>query len=377
MPGEPGRGAAVILVSALTHLHPGAGRSLGAVDLPVVRDSLHIPFLSGSMFKGALKTQAAWREAVRALQGLGLSEDEQRRVLSEIFKGGSIKCDVEKLRLNRLNVGEEMRERIKRELRQLKDLCCLLGGEPGEGHRGASAVSISDFYPLAVPAAAHPLSGGLDGWPGGIVYVATVSALSLIKGYIDIVEGGGGLSGLVGEALSRAMQRFEDSEDVHGVAFGLQGGDAVISVTGVAVRLAAGGSLSLDQGLLGELQGMHPLYESHPIQDRLVVLRDDVGRSVLNAAMEKRARVALSRETKTVRTGPWYEEYFPWGTLLVGLAAETGFRNEYCSGASVDRPIQKLREYLEQTLRGSIVLGGKESVGAGLARVKVLMGGQQ
>ncbi|MEB3860131.1 MAG: RAMP superfamily CRISPR-associated protein, partial [Desulfurococcales archaeon] len=43
-------------MSVLTPLHPGAGRSPGVVDLPIIRDSMNYPFIPGSELKGALKT---------------------------------------------------------------------------------------------------------------------------------------------------------------------------------------------------------------------------------------------------------------------------------------------------------------------------------
>ena len=50
--------AAMLGLLAETSIHPGAGRSMGVVDLPVAREaSTHYPVLVGSSLKGAL-TQA-------------------------------------------------------------------------------------------------------------------------------------------------------------------------------------------------------------------------------------------------------------------------------------------------------------------------------
>ena len=52
--------AAMLGLLAETPIHPGAGRSMGVVDLPVARESsTHYPVLVGSSLKGALKDKAA------------------------------------------------------------------------------------------------------------------------------------------------------------------------------------------------------------------------------------------------------------------------------------------------------------------------------
>ena len=52
--------AAILGLLAETSIHPGAGRSMGVVDLPVAREaSTHYPVLVGSSLKGALKDKAA------------------------------------------------------------------------------------------------------------------------------------------------------------------------------------------------------------------------------------------------------------------------------------------------------------------------------
>ncbi|WP_156328029.1 RAMP superfamily CRISPR-associated protein [Pyrodictium delaneyi] len=94
-----------VLASALTPLHPGAGRAPGVVDLPVQRDPYGYPLIPASSIKGALKTQAG-----------------QRR---NCISGGRVACSSSDCRA----------------------VCCIFGPEPGEGDEGASAVSIIDFFP--------------------------------------------------------------------------------------------------------------------------------------------------------------------------------------------------------------------------------------
>ncbi|MEB3807073.1 MAG: RAMP superfamily CRISPR-associated protein, partial [Desulfurococcales archaeon] len=113
--------ARLLLASALTPLHPGAGRAPGVVDLPVVRDTLGYPYIRGTMIKGALKTHLA-----------------RKLNCSHVTTGKGP---------NRINYDHD----------KCSQLYCLLGGEVGEGDKGASAVSIQDLYPLFIPAPAYIL----------------------------------------------------------------------------------------------------------------------------------------------------------------------------------------------------------------------------
>ncbi len=52
--------AKLIFVHALTPLHPGAGRGVGVIDLPITREvATGIPYLAGSSFKGVLRDHCA------------------------------------------------------------------------------------------------------------------------------------------------------------------------------------------------------------------------------------------------------------------------------------------------------------------------------
>ncbi|ALU12357.1 hypothetical protein EYM_02755 [Ignicoccus islandicus DSM 13165] len=50
---------ALVLASALSHVHVGVGRSEGIVDLPVIRDGTGVFFLPASSLKGSMKTALA------------------------------------------------------------------------------------------------------------------------------------------------------------------------------------------------------------------------------------------------------------------------------------------------------------------------------
>lgn len=103
----------LILASAITNIHIGAGRSPGIVDLPVIRDPYGYPYIPGSSFKGALKSH------------LGR--------LYGCINNGSIKCNSKT---------------------ECSEICSLLGPDPTEAGEGGSLsrVMITDLYPLFIPA---------------------------------------------------------------------------------------------------------------------------------------------------------------------------------------------------------------------------------
>lgn len=331
-----GCGVRLVLVSALTPLHPGAGRAPGLVDLPVVRDHLGIPHLRGSMLKGALKTHLG------RLKGCIDKGQTSQGYIINCNKSGD--CRV---------------------------ICALLGGEVGQGPEGASALSMGDLYPLAVPAPL--LEIGADGGGGprplGVGYVTT----SAIASYVASIAEEASLRDLA-QALSRLAKKAIEaaSSGYNGVSTGHKG-TILVGTTPIKVESVQPEDASRLKDLAKSLKSLNPLYSAYEIPERLVVLEDTVGSKILEGLMDRRARVRLERETKTVASGGlWTEEYLPWGSLLAGPLADTGFRNRFADGSlsSNTCAVSKLSEIVGQEF--SLVLGGKESVGGGLARVKIV-----
>ncbi|HIP72467.1 MAG TPA: type III-B CRISPR module RAMP protein Cmr4, partial [Anaerolineae bacterium] len=62
--------AKLVFVYALTPLHPGTGRGIGVIDLPVARETATgIPYLPGSSFKGVLRDQCLDKNMRKSLFG--------------------------------------------------------------------------------------------------------------------------------------------------------------------------------------------------------------------------------------------------------------------------------------------------------------------
>lgn len=77
----------LILLRAVTMLHPGVGRSSEIVDLPVQRDNLSFPIIYSSSLKGALKS-GLWGEDRRSARAIfGPDPDEEGKYPSAVIIG--------------------------------------------------------------------------------------------------------------------------------------------------------------------------------------------------------------------------------------------------------------------------------------------------
>jgi len=276
-----------------THeIHPGAGRSPGIVDLPVIRDPLGYPYIPATQLKGALKA------AIARAKGCTLKKERN------MYK---IDCGV------------------------CSEVCALFGGEQGQGDKGAAAVALTDAYPLLLPAP-NP--------DEGVIYVTTPYLL--------------GKARALAEAAGGKLEITQDSADKK-------------IFIGVEEIEAAQLTITVDGGI----ESLNPLYAATGV--KAYVIKTPEATTIIERLLSRVTRVSLDRVSKTVAQGPWTEEYFPAGTLFAAAAMDTGFRNEFAQGSF--NPLEKLRKAIEDSnggLGGYLVVGGKETVGAGILKLKVV-----
>ncbi len=76
---NPYETADLVLIRAVTNLHPGVGRGGEIVDLPVQKDNLGFPIIYSSSLKGALKTALSQKNSnlAKALLGPEVEDDEK------------------------------------------------------------------------------------------------------------------------------------------------------------------------------------------------------------------------------------------------------------------------------------------------------------
>lgn len=305
----------IVVASAVSSIHPGAGRSPGIVDLPVIRDPMGYFYIPGSELKGALKTTAAIAHK------------------DSCINGEKINC------------------------KECRLVCCLLGGEVGEGHEAPSRLSIGDLYPLLIP---------VPSLSHGFLYATSPILVSRAKALLNVASQDTIRRLIVW--LEKGVEKLESGADVILMGAG-NDRQLYITLTGVQPKNV---TEKLEKGVVDVLANIHPVYKLHSLEGNTVIVSDALLPMIIERALIRLTRVRLSRTTKTVTTGSlWTEEYIPHMTLFVGYIADTKYESKYCN-----HDIQDAVNTLKNIMGASgniinLVIGGKESVGKGLLRLYI------
>jgi len=309
-----------LLIYAVSPLHVGTGRSSGVVDLPVQRDPFNYPVVYASSFKGALKSHC-------------------------FIAQGSI--------------GIEM-------CGKAPICCCLFGSEKGDD-TGSGLITVTDLIPLFIPMPSNT---------HGYIYATSKYLLSRALDLLDLTSEND-LKRMVTNLLkpseaqstqAAAQQMKVDVAGIEKALVKLQNGDALVKL-----------------GKLTEAK----------ISNGVVIFDDNEGSEMLERAYIRMTRNKIDLRTKTVaERALWTEEYLPQGTVMLGLIIPSiPKENKYCGevigekvgqgGSSIcdaacyNKVLDKFRE---QFLGGSagnnygfINLGGKETIGKGIIKIKIIM----
>ena len=337
--------ARLLFVYALTPLHLGAGRSAasGPVDLPIQRDEFGFPVIWSSSLKGVLRSNFTLK--ARNAQ----SEEEQ--VTRETF------------------------------------VRAVFGPEPAspEVSEYSSAVSVLDARLLMIPA--RSLKGV---W----CYLASPHLLNYYKVYLEIASE-------YAPQLKTNLDGIKNLVETVEKAFKSRGADAdrtaLVSDERCVVRSDQRSVVVLNEEefaaeVRGELAGIWKLLPSGTEQRCIAVVTDDAAERLVRKSLVIQPRIRLDYERKTVSPGGlWDEEYLPQRTLMVSLVvakrprqspdkiakkiAENLKKNEAEAGELAGRALKSLGN-LDATAildklsqLDSAVLGGKETVGKGIAKL--------
>ncbi len=328
---------ALLVATAITPIHAGAGRGYGVVDLPIQRDALGYPEIWASSIKGALKAYL-----LRKYRG----NQELEKAVQGFF-----------------------------------------GSEPEETPTVPGIAMLHNLVPLAIPAPSVT---------HGLLYVTTPYLLSRVKNYIEIVKvcapsrvTDPALFDKLREVVSRALElsnTLNESGVLASSAVGSEGDSVALGTMELSIVK------TIDCGYAPSINALNALYQVHSLSGKLVVVSDRIGRSVIEASIQRVYRVRLDRVTKTVERGAlWSEEYLPHGTLLVGLLVwqdpktvservKQKVRNSRSERERIEH--EKYKQYYEplanernlNELLGAlhykfIVVGGKETIGRGILKL--------
>jgi CRISPR-associated protein Cmr4 len=332
--------ARLILLEALTPLHPGSGRGSGYVDLPVQRDEFGFPTIWSSSLKGALKSTLLLR------------------------------CNSEK------NAVERVKCRRK--------VYLVFGPETDEASEYASAVSLLDARLVLIPA--RSLKGV---W----TYVTSPHLLNYLLTYMDVVNHG------KRDDLSKLVEQVKGVVK-DGTAI-ISKPDLLVSGNSIVINeleLSAIQNATLNQ-LIDLLPGD---IRSIASERGLTVVSDDNVQDIVRRSLIIQPRIRLNYATKTVSSGGlWEEEYIPQFTVLATalLCREirvdvdkklNDWKDKDCKDLEGNEK-QRCESELENFLRNksgdlknagkvcdevlsdlgpkSLFFGGKETIGKGLAKI--------
>lgn len=107
-------------------------------------------------------------------------------------------------------------------------------------------------------------------------------------------------------------------------------------------------------------------YWQKALNARLCIVSDDILSFLLESGTEVIARIALKKETKTVKDGAlWYEESLPAESILSGIVAAVGVEE---SKTTTNEVFDEVKKLTKETLQ----VGGNATVGRGLCQMHLV-----
>lgn len=322
----------LLMIHALTSLHPGSGTALGTVDLPVQRER-HTgwPTIAGSALKGILRD--AYREMRKANHG------NDRKTANE----------------------------------KDSELVAIFGpGAPEDSSAHAGALTVTDARILAFPV--RSLRGVFAWVTCQAVLERLCRDLQLVgMAYPQLPKAWPGKNQALVTNESSLMVQHDNKAKIVLEEFDFD-------IAGRCDEVANWLSSHASDG---------DNYSADRLKTHLAILHDDDFTYFVRHATEIVARIALDYERKTVKQGAlFYQEFLPAETLMYSLLLANDSRkknqNQSTGNESENQTTRKEEEKLlpaGQILelvgkclseRGILQIGGDETTGKGLCRVFVV-----
>jgi len=224
----------------------------------------------------------------------------------------------------------------------------IFGPEPGEkAHEHAGAIAVGDAKVLLFPVRSAK---------GVFAYVTCPLVLKRFKEDME----------LAGKEVNFSVPEPKENEAIVSENSAVELSGKVV-LEEVALE-AKGQDLT---AIASELKKLLP--EGIDLEERLVIVHDDVFRAFVKLATEIVARIKIDPSTGTVdaKSGAlWYEEFLPRDTLLYSVIV---VGNPRVSGVEGLRTAGEAKDKLEKFLSSKkyLQIGGDETVGKGFVRVVV------
>lgn len=294
---SPYEASEIVLIRAVTNLHPGVGRAGEVIDLPVQKDNFGFPIIYSSSLKGALKS-AFWQHS-----------DIDKYVIKALF-----------------------------------------GPEP-EDEKFVSAVAILDALLVAFPV--RSLEGVYAFATSPLLLKRFSEYLKITGTSYDYIERLSNLS--IGNDMCEISKK---AEDLLKIKIGTQ--DFLIINEEITVRYRTEYSSEIEK--LENFFGVE--------QGRLILINDNDAQRALERSLVRVTRIAVDRESKTVKEGAlWTEEYVPWNTLYATVFLYSKTRKNENILQKVNDIERRLHELLERT-GNYLIIGGNETIGRGIVKLE-------
>jgi CRISPR-associated protein Cmr4 len=368
--------SAMLYLYVETPLHAGSGTSLGVVDLPVQRERVTgYPLVQSSGIKGKLRAEAYCQpEFVRFKNEVKQrvlpkirEEDKQRIILQfrqqmEKKKRAFTTDEIEELAEKEIDKRAE--NKARKQAAQEKGLEAVFGPETDEASEHAGAFVPSDARLLLFPV--RSLLG---------VFAWTTSKDVLARFCRDAKAMGIGIG----------WNETGPPDDKNDTALVAPGSD--IAADGKIVLEEFAFSAQEDQAVkaIAEWLAKNALpdggeydYWRKKLPQSLVILPQNAFRDFTQFATEVINRIKLDNQTKTATSGAlWSEEHLPTDTLLYAplMASSPRTGNGRLPKGWKGEAEEVMRFVLGLDIR-RVQLGGDETVGRGMVRLRFSNGGK-
>ncbi len=300
------------LLTTITPLHIGVGRTVGSVDLPIARDGFGYPYIPGSSIKGVVKS--------RCSLGKLLKEDRVPKECT-IYYGVDIRGEI----------------------------------SPSEGEVWLSPVSFTDAYLLLYPVRVEKYSDG-DGATPAFAYATSELLISRFNDFVKSL-------GEIGHNMYEDL-KIDINKDC---------GDLIIN--NVVIKSGKCRIGTIPSGRLKDLiKKLGTLNEELLEKSEVYVFNDEnVFSEVVEAGIIRQTRIKLDYTRKTVISGAlWSEEYVSQGAVFyfASIYRTVKTRNGIISADKAQSFNHKIM--LNHNGEGVLIIGGKETIGKGLVKIKII-----
>lgn len=220
---------------------------------------------------------------------------------------------------------------------------CLFGSEVSDPDKEMGRLIVTDLIPALYP---------VPSLEYGYVYVTSEYLVSRV---IDLLDALGGPDEIKGALAPQGAPN-----QAQGQATGVGGKQVTLLLTKSSPKRVI--------QLHKEIKALGALIRA---RDEAYVYEDPEALAIIDSALLRVARNQLDDQTKTSKN-LWYEEYLPQGTVFFGAVFDGERKNNLCK--SKDQSVDYIQEFSRAFDGKSVIIGGKETVGKGLIKLRVVVG---